>query len=91
MERNGPLRGISLANSFYVMTSRAPIISRDELRARIDAGGPFYLFEVLPEPYYRKHHLPGALHMPPNDVVATAAKIVPDKNAEIILYCWDEH
>lgn len=49
------------------------------------------LFEVLPEPYYRKHHLPGARHMPPTDVIATAEREVPDKNAEVILYCWDDH
>jgi rhodanese-related sulfurtransferase len=66
-------------------------ISREELRQKIDRGDAFTLFEVLPEPYYRKHHLPGAVHMPPTDVEATAARLVADKNAEIVLYCWDDH
>lgn len=66
-------------------------ITRDALRAKMDGGESFFLFEVLPEPYYRKHHLPGALHMPPNAVVDTATRLVPDKDAEIILYCWDDH
>lgn len=66
-------------------------ISRDELRGKIERGDSFFLFEVLPLPYYRKHHLPGALHMPPNDVTATAAQTVPSKDAEIVLYCWDDH
>lgn len=66
-------------------------ISRDELRAKIERGDRFLLFEVLPVPYYRKHHLPGARHMPPNDVAATAATLAPDKHAEIVLYCWDDH
>jgi rhodanese-related sulfurtransferase len=66
-------------------------ISRDELRGKIERGDSFFLFEVLPLPYYRKHHLPGALHMPPDDVAATAARIVPGKDAEIVLYCWDDH
>ena len=66
-------------------------ISRDELRQKIDRGDAFTLFEVLPEPYYRKHHLPGAVHMPPTDVEDTAARLVADKNAEIVLYCWDDH
>jgi rhodanese-related sulfurtransferase len=48
-------------------------VSREELRQKIERGDSFLLFEVLPEPYYRKHHLPGALHMPPNDVVAAVA------------------
>jgi rhodanese-related sulfurtransferase len=68
-----------------------PSISRDELRGKIDRGEKFFLFEVLPEPYYRKHHLPGALHMAPNDVEATAQRITPDLNAEIVVYCWDDH
>jgi rhodanese-related sulfurtransferase len=66
-------------------------ISRDELRAKIDGREPFHLFEVLPEPYYRKHHLPGAVHLPPNDVVAVVERTVPDRAADIVVYCWDEH
>jgi len=72
------------------MTERGTI-SRDELRQKIERGDAFFLFEVLPEPYYRKHHLPGAQHLPPNEVVETAAQLVPDRNSEIVLYCWDDH
>ena len=72
------------------MTDRS-VITRDELREKIDRGDAFHLFEVLPEPYYRKHHLPGALHMPPNDVEATVQRIAPELDAEIVLYCWDDH
>jgi len=66
-------------------------ISRDELRQKIERGDRFFLFEVLPLPYYRKHHLPGAIHMPPDDVAATVARLAPDKTAEIVVYCWDDH
>ena len=66
-------------------------ISRAELQRKIEGGEAFQLFEVLPEPYYRKHHLPGALHLPPTDVAAAAARLAPDKDAEIVLYCWDDH
>lgn len=66
-------------------------ITREELRAKLDRGDAFFLFEVLPEPYYRKQHLPSARHMPPNEVSATAGREVPDKAAEIVLYCWDDH
>jgi rhodanese-related sulfurtransferase len=70
--------------------SRATI-SREELHQKIERGDSFLLFEVLPEPYYRKHHLPGAIHMSPNDVIGTAERHAADKNAEIVLYCWDDH
>ena len=66
-------------------------ISRDELRQKIERGDSFALFEVLPEPYYRKHHLPGAIHMSPNEVEATVQRVAPSKDSEIVLYCWDDH
>ena len=66
-------------------------ITRDELREKIERGDRFHLFEVLPEMYYRKHHLPGAVHMAPTDVEGTVTRLVPDKSAEIVLYCWDDH
>lgn len=71
--------------------TETPSISRDELRGKIDRGEKFFLFEVLPEPYYRKHHLPGAIHMPPKEVEATVQRVAPDRDAEIVVYCWDEH
>ena len=72
------------------MTTPAPI-SRDDLRLKIERGDPFFLFEVLPAPYFRKHHLPGALHMPPNDVHGTIERVAPDRTADIVVYCWDDH
>ena len=66
-------------------------IARDELKAKIERKDAFFLFEVLPEMYFRKHHLPGALHMPPTDIEGTITRLVPDKQAEVVLYCWDDH
>lgn len=57
----------------------------------MERGDTFLLFEVLPEPYYRKHHLPGALHMPPNDVRGTIERSGASKDSKIVLYCWDDH
>jgi hypothetical protein len=66
-------------------------IGRDELRQKIERGDDFLLFEVLGEPYYRRHHLPGARHMPPAEVEATVAAVGAARDAEIVLYCWDDH
>ena len=65
------------------------VITRDELKEKIDRGDQFALFEVLPLMYWRKHHLPQAKNLPPNDVVATIRELVPDRDTEIVLYCWD--
>ena len=64
-------------------------IGRDELLAKIDGGDPFVLLEVLAPPYYRHSHLPGALNLPPGKVAEMTPDLLPDKEAEIVLYCWD--
>ena len=64
-------------------------IGRDELRAKMNRGDPFILLEVLAPPYYRHSHLPGALNLPPGKVAEMAPDLLPDKEVEIVLYCWD--
>ena len=39
--------------------------------------------------YWRKHHLPGARSLPLEDVESTITGLVPDKRAEIVVYCWN--
>ena len=62
-------------------------ISRDELRAKIDRGDSFVLLETLPNIAYQHAHLPGAINMPPEQVKALAAELLPDKDADIVVYC----
>lgn len=64
-------------------------ISREELHEKIQRGDQFFLFEVLPRMYWRKHHLPGARSLPLDGLESTVAGIVPDKRAEIVVYCWN--
>jgi rhodanese-related sulfurtransferase len=64
-------------------------IGRGELRAKMDGGDPFVLLEVLAPQYYRHSHLPGALNIPLGKVAEMAPDLLPDKEAEIVLYCWD--
>ena len=64
-------------------------ISRDDLYQKIQRGDQFHLFEVLPRMYWRKHHLPGAVSLPLEDVESKVVELVPDKRAEIVVYCWN--
>jgi rhodanese-related sulfurtransferase len=64
-------------------------IGRDELRAKMEGGDPLVLLEVLAPRYYRHSHLPGALNLPPGNTAEMAADLLPDKDAEVVLYCWD--
>jgi len=45
------------------------------------------LVEALPEKYFRDGHLPGAKHLPHDQVKELAPSVLPDKNAEIVVYC----
>jgi rhodanese-related sulfurtransferase len=63
------------------------IISRDELKSKIDRHDDFTLVETLPEKSINNGHLPGALHLPLDQVAALAPEVLPDKNAEIVVYC----
>jgi rhodanese-related sulfurtransferase len=63
-------------------------IARDELRAKMDRGDPFILLEVLAPRYYWHSHLPGELNLPPGKVAEMGPDLLPDKEAEIVLYCW---
>ena len=65
----------------------AGTITRDELKAKIDRGDPFRLVEALPPEAYRKGHLPGAVNVPADQVAERAPRLLPDKSAEIVVYC----
>lgn len=62
-------------------------ISREELKRKIDAKEYFFLLETLPTSYYQEGHLPGAVNLPPDKVRELALSVLPDKNAEVIVYC----
>jgi len=62
-------------------------ISRDELKAKIDRHDDFLLVETLPATAYHHAHLPGAINLPPESVTSLASQVLPDKNAEIVVYC----
>ena len=64
-----------------------PTISRDELKQKIERGERFTLVETLPEFMYKQRHLPGAINLPPNEVQQRAPVVLPDKDAEIVVYC----
>ena len=61
-------------------------ISREELHDKIKRGDKFQLVETLPKMAYDHAHLPGAINLPP-DKIKHAATLLPDKAADIVVYC----
>ena len=62
-------------------------ISRDELKLRIDRRDKYLLVETLPRTAYQHAHLPGAINLPPDQVKQLASTVLPDKTADIVVYC----
>jgi len=61
-------------------------ITREELKAKMDLGESFVLVDALGPDHYASSHLPGAINLP-YEFVDEADKVLPDKRAEIVVYC----
>jgi hypothetical protein len=64
-----------------------PTIKTADLKAKLDKHEPVTLIEALEPKHYDKWHLPGAVRM--TEPEKYAAKLLPDKKAEIIVYCMN--
>ena len=64
-----------------------PAISCEELQAKLESGEPPVLVDALPPMSYAHSHLPGAINLVPGDVAERAARRLPDREAEIVVYC----
>ena len=63
-------------------------ITREQLVAKMDRGDEFVLVEALSLKHYESSHLPSALNLP-YEFVDEADKVLPDRNAEIVVYCMN--
>lgn len=63
------------------------LISRDELRAKLERGDAFKLLMVLSTDAYQAKHIPGSLHFATWQDALTAL----DPAEEIVIYCAGEY
>jgi rhodanese-related sulfurtransferase len=63
------------------------LIDREALQRKLESPAAPTLVEALPEKYWRDWHLPGAKHLPHDQVKQLAPAVLPDRNAEIVVYC----
>ncbi len=68
-----------------------PVISRAELQQKLASKDGLVLVETLAEEKYQAAHLPGAVNVPAARVGELASSMLPDKNAEIVVYCSSSH
>lgn len=64
----------------------ANVISLDELTQKLEAG-TIIAVEALPPKHFRTGHLPGAVNLPLDQLDAQAERQLPDKEAQIAVYC----
>ncbi len=83
LELNSPCRGHE--GNRVVQRS----IGREELKEKMNRGDDFILVDTMASMYYRHSHLPGAINLPVDEIRERAPKSLPDKNAEIVVYCID--
>jgi rhodanese-related sulfurtransferase len=58
-----------------------------QVKARLDGGERLNLIDVREDSEWAKGHLPGARHLSKGVIERDIETAVPDKNAELILYC----
>ena len=66
--------------------SRVDEISLSELVGRLK-DPKLTIIDVLPATAYVQGHIPGALNLPLAEVAERAPAVLPDRHAEIAVYC----
>lgn len=67
-------------------TSPIDEISLSELAGRLK-DRTLTIVDVLPATVYDEAHIPGAINLPLAEVAERAPALLPDKHAEIAVYC----
>jgi len=65
-------------------------ISTKDLKSKLDQKQVTVVETLAPE-RYREAHIPGALDIPPERITELAPQLLPNKDAEIISYCTNNH
>jgi hypothetical protein len=66
-------------------------ISTKDLKSKLDKKQGITVVETLAPERYREAHIPGALNIPPERIKELAPQLLPNKDAEIITYCTNNH
>ncbi|MBI3795381.1 MAG: rhodanese-like domain-containing protein [Deltaproteobacteria bacterium] len=77
-----------MSSELSVSTQSAdiPELSREEIQQRLH-DPTLILVDVLPRETYAAGHIPGALSLPVAEIPVHAREVLPDRAAEITVYC----
>ena len=63
-----------------------PEAARDEVLRRL-ADPSLVLVDVLPRESFLAGRIPGSIHLPVAEIPARAGAVLPDRGADIVVYC----
>jgi rhodanese-related sulfurtransferase len=67
--------------------SRVKELTVDQVKAKFDRGEKFVLVDVREDGEWANDHLPAAIHLGKGIIERDAERVLPDTDAEIVLYC----
>lgn len=62
-------------------------ISPQEVVKQIESGSTAFILDVRSSEEFNEGHLPGAIHIPHDEIAAQLDKITPASSEELIIYC----
>ncbi|MGP0566245.1 MULTISPECIES: rhodanese-like domain-containing protein [unclassified Nitrospina] len=65
-------------------------IKRNAIQQLLNEGANLTLVEALPREHFEQGHLPGAIQINYDEVEEKAPKLLPAKEARIVVYCASE-
>jgi rhodanese-related sulfurtransferase len=67
--------------------TRVKELTVDQVKAKLDRGEKFHLVDVREDTEWAKDHVSGAIHLGKGVIERDIEQRIPEKSAEIILYC----
>ena len=62
-------------------------ISAADAKARIDSGDDIIILDVRTQEEFNEGHIPGAILIPNETIIDEQPELLPDLDAEILVYC----
>lgn len=75
------------AAAFFAAKLEYETDAADLAAARSVGAGPL-LIDVRSAAAWRQGRIPGAVHVPRAELADRCAEVVPDRDAEVVVYCW---
>jgi rhodanese-related sulfurtransferase len=62
-------------------------LTAEQLHSKLASGTPPILVDVLDTDSYRESHIKGSINIPHDQIEQWASRVIPDLNAEVVVYC----